>query len=195
VIAIDNVLLSDQVIDEQFVCDLNKCKGACCIDGDAGAPLQKNELKIIDKLVPKVKHLLSKEALEIIATEGHYVTDPDFEWVTPTVGNGICVYGIIDENGWVKCSFEHIYNQGHTDWKKPISCHLYPLIVTQGKQSELVNYEPRETHCAPACKLGKKQKVPVYQFLKEPIIRKFGTEFYDALDAVAKHKSEKKKKP
>lgn len=191
-IAIDNVLLSDEIVEEQFVCDLSKCKGACCIDGDAGAPLQKDELKQVDALVEKVKPLLSKAALAEIKKQGNYVQDNDFEWVTPTIGNGICVYGIHDEKGIVKCSFEQIYNEGKSTWKKPISCHLYPIIVTKGKVYERANYEPRETHCAPACALGKKLKVPVYQFLKEPLIRKFGEEFYEALEAVAVHKKEGK---
>jgi hypothetical protein len=188
VIAIDNVLLSDDIVEEQFVCDLSKCKGACCIDGDAGAPLAKDELKQVDAIVEKVKPLLSKAALAEIKKQGNYVQDDDFEWVTPTIGNGICVYGIHDEKGIVKCSFEQLYNAGESTWKKPISCHLYPIIVTKGKVYERANYEPRETHCAPACALGKKLKVPVYKFLKEPLIRKFGAEFYEALEAVAEHK-------
>ncbi len=187
-IAIENVLLSDDIITEQFVCDLNKCKGACCVDGDAGAPLAKKELKIIDKLVHKVKPYLTPEALAVIAEQGNYVPDDEFTWVTPTIGNGICVYGITDVSGTVKCSFEHVYNTEQTEWKKPISCHLYPIIATKGKVYERANYEPRETHCAPACVLGKKLKVPVYQFLKEPIIRKWGAQFYEAIEAVAAHK-------
>jgi hypothetical protein len=190
VIAIDNVLLSDQIADEQFVCDLAKCKGACCIDGDAGAPLNKKELKFLDALVPKVKYLLSEAAIKVIEKEGNYIPDNDYEWVTPTINNGICVYGILDANGAVKCSFEQIYKEGKSEWKKPISCHLYPIIVTKGKEYIRANYEPRETHCAPACVLGKKLKVPVYQFLKEPIIRRFGVSFYEALEAVAIHKKE-----
>jgi Protein of unknown function (DUF3109) len=199
VIAIDNVLLSDQIIDEQFVCDLGKCKGACCVDGDAGAPLNKKELKIIDQLVEQVKPLLSQESLAVIKEKGNYVPDEDFTWCTPTIGNGICVYGIVDEKGIVKCSFEQIHREANKasialDWKKPISCHLYPIIVTKGKVYERANYEPREMHCAPACALGQKLKVPVYQFLKEPLIRKYGEQFYEALEAVAKHRKENPQK-
>jgi hypothetical protein len=196
-IAIDNVMLSDQIVEEQFVCDLNKCKGGCCVDGDAGAPLNKNELNIINQLAEEVKPLLTKEALAVIAEKGNYVPDSDYKWCTPTIGNGICVYGLKDEIGIVKCSFEQIYLEKNKksmelDWKKPISCHLYPIIIKKGAINDLANYEPRETLCAPACLNGKKLKVPVYQFLKEPLIRKYGESFYEALDAVAKYKKEQK---
>ncbi len=195
-IAIDKVLLSDEIIDEQFVCDLAKCKGGCCVDGDAGAPLEKAELKMIDALVNEVKPLLTKEAIAVIEKEGNYVADTDYKWVTPTIGNGICVYGLHDKNGIVKCAFEQIYNEKNVvsknlDWKKPISCHLFPIIITKGKLNDLANYEPRPSLCAPACVNGKKLKVPVYTFLKEPLIRKYGSVFYEALEAVAAHKNKK----
>lgn len=196
-IAIENVLLSDEIVEEQFVCDLNKCKGGCCVDGDAGAPLEKEELKHIKKLYKEVKPLLSDDAIAIIEQQGTYVPDSDFTWVTPTIGNGICVYGLHDENGIVKCAFEQIYREENpksmeVGWKKPISCHLYPIIIKKGKMNDLANYEPRETLCAPACINGKKLKVPVYQFLKEPLIRKYGAQFYEALEAVAEYKKEQK---
>jgi hypothetical protein len=194
VIAIDNVLLSDDIATEQFVCDLNKCKGGCCVDGDAGAPLEKNERKIIDTLVDEVKPLLTTEALQVIKEKGNYVPDSDYKWCTPTIGNGICVYGLTDNAGIVKCAFEKIYNEKNKtsielNWKKPISCHLYPIIITKGKINDLANYEPRPTLCAPACANGQKLKVPVYQFLKEPLVRKYGEQFYEALEAVAKYKA------
>jgi hypothetical protein len=197
VIAIDNVLLSDEIVEEQFVCDLNKCKGGCCIDGDAGAPLEKEELKIVKKLYQEVKPLLSQEAIQEIEKQGTYVGDSDFEWVTPTINNGICVYGLFDENGIVKCAFEQIYRNDNPiakklDWKKPISCHLYPIIIKKGRINDLANYEPREKLCAPACINGKKLKVPVYEFLKEPLVRKYGEAFYEALTAVANYKKEQK---
>ena len=198
-IAIGNVMLSDKIVEEQFVCDLHKCKGACCVDGDAGAPLQKSELKMISELLPQVLPLLTHEAKQILAQKQKaYVPDEDYKWCTPTVGNGICVYGLTDKQGIVKCAFEKIYNDGNAVshkliFKKPISCHLYPIIITKGRLNELANYEPRELHCAPACANGVKLKVPVYQFLKEPLIRKYGNQFYEALEAVARHKKDIKK--
>lgn len=188
-IAIDNILVSDQVISEQFVCDLHKCKGACCVDGDAGAPLDRKELKNIDEVFDAVFPYLNEESKSEIARQGRYVHDKEFGWVTPTINSKVCVYGIKDKEGIVKCGIEQAYNDGKVQWKKPVSCHLFPVISKQSSNGKTayVNYEPREDHCKAACSLGKKLKVPVYQFLKEPLIRKFGQKFYDALDATATH--------
>lgn len=188
-IAIDNILVSDQVISEQFVCDLHKCKGACCVDGDAGAPLDNKELKNIDEVFDAVLPYLNEVSKAEIERQGRYVYDKEFGWVTPTINSQVCVYGIKDEQGIVKCGIEQAYLDGKVTWKKPISCHLFPVITKKSKDgvTEYVNYEPREDHCKAACSLGKKLKVPVYQFLKEPLTRKFGTEFYNALDAAATH--------
>ncbi|MEO6583134.1 MAG: DUF3109 family protein [Ferruginibacter sp.] len=192
-IAIENVLVSDEIIREQFVCDLSKCKGACCVDGDAGAPLAKNELKKIDEVFEQVLPYLDEVSKNEISRQGRYVYDKEFGWVTPTINNAICVYGIKDKNGMVKCGIEQAYLDGKVEWKKPISCHLFPVIVTKSKDgvTEFANYEPREDNCKAACALGKKLKVPVYQFLKEPLIRKFGIPFYEALEATAKHQNKK----
>ena len=188
-IAIDNILVSDQVVKEQFLCDLDKCKGACCVDGDAGAPLNKAELKNIDEVFDAVLPYLNEISRSEIERQGRYVYDREFGWVTPTINSQVCVYGIVDEKGIVKCGIEQAYNDGKVKWKKPISCHLFPVIVKESKHTvtQYVNYEPREDSCKAACALGKKMKLPVYQFLKEPLIRKFGEAFYEALDAAAKH--------
>jgi hypothetical protein len=186
-IAIDDILISDQVVQEQFVCDLNKCKGGCCVDGDAGAPLEKKELEQLNAVYEKVLPYLSEEAIMIIETEGKYVFDAEFGWVTPTISNGMCAYGITDKKGIVKCAIEKAYNEGKISWKKPISCHLFPVRIKKTRKGDLVNYEPREGLCDPACALGKKLKVPVYQFLKEALVRKYGPHFYDALEATATH--------
>jgi hypothetical protein len=188
-IAIDHVLISDQIVSEQFICDLNKCKGACCVDGDAGAPLDKEELKKIDEVYDAVIPYLDKASLHEIDKQGRYVYNKEFGWVTPTINSQICVYGIKDAQGIVKCGIEQAYLDGKVKWKKPISCHLFPVIVKKSSDgvTEYANYEPREDHCKAACSLGKKMKLPVYQFLKEPLVRKFGSEFYEALDATAKH--------
>lgn len=189
-IAVDNVLISNEVIEAQFVCDLVKCKGGCCEEGDAGAPLEKEELKIIEGVYEKVKHLLPKAAVAEIERNGKYVYHREFGWCTPTLAsdNEICVYALRDNKGIIKCAFEQAYNEGTIGWKKPISCHFFPIIQKSGRKGEFdrMNYEPREVLCKPACGLGKKLKVPVYQFLKEPIVRKYGEDFYNALDQVAK---------
>ena len=186
-IAIDNVLVSDQIVKEEFVCDLSSCKGACCVDGDAGAPLNKNELQCIDEVFDKVLPYLNEESRMELDRQGRYVYDKEFGWVTPVVSNGMCAYGIVDKNNIVKCGIEQAYNDGKINWKKPISCHLFPVRIKKTKNAELVNYEPREGLCDAACVLGKKLKMPVYQFLKEPLIRKYGKDFYEALAATATH--------
>jgi hypothetical protein len=187
VIAIDNVLVSDDVIEAQFVCDLNKCKGGCCEDGDAGAPLNVKELEILNEIYETIKPYLTPEGIRWIEKHGRYNYDREYGWVTPTIEGTICAYGFRDDNGIIKCGIEQAYRDGKIDFKKPISCHLYPIIVREGKNGDYdrMNYEPRDVLCKPACKLGKKLKVPVYEFLKEPLLRKYGPEFYEALQAVA----------
>jgi len=196
-IAINNILISDEVVKEQFVCDLGKCKGACCVDGDAGAPLEKEELQHINDVFEAVLPYLNEESKKEIDRQGRYVYDKEYGWVTPTIDSKICVYGIVDKQGIVKCGIEQAYLDGKVTWKKPISCHLFPIITKKSKRiaTEYVNYEPREDNCKAACALGKKLKVPVYQFLKEPLIRKFGKEFYEALDASANHLTNKTTNP
>lgn len=192
-IAIDNILVADAVVQEQFVCDLGKCKGACCVDGDAGAPLANDELDKINEVYEKVLPYLNSESKKELERQGRYVYDKEYGWVTPTINSKVCVYGIKDDAGVVKCGIEQAYIDGKVTWKKPISCHLFPIITKESKRSDdiYVNYEPREDNCKAACTLGKKLKVPVYVFLKEALTRKFGKKFYDALDATAQHLNKK----
>lgn len=189
-VIIDNVLVSDDILQKQFVCDLARCKGGCCEEGDAGAPLDDSELDLLVELYEKVKPYLSAESVEEIERKGKYVYHREFGWVTPTLGNDreICVYGIRDEKGIIQCAFEKACRDGVIGWKKPVSCHLFPVISKKGKagRHDRLNYEPREKLCNPACSLGKRLAVPVYEFLKESIIRLYGEDFYEALDKVAK---------
>ncbi len=191
-IAIEDKLISDEVIEKQFVCNLDKCKGGCCVDGDTGAPLTQEEADIIEDIYPEIKHWLLQEAIALIEEDGAYAFDDEYGLVTPTLNGGICAYGYYDENGIVKCAIEQAYNAGDIDFKKPISCHLFPIRITEYETYDAVNYEPRETLCKPACKLGKSLQVPVYRFLKEPLIRKYGEEFYETLDVVAQEYFHKK---
>ena len=184
-IAIDNILISDDVIEQQFVCDLNKCKGGCCEDGDAGAPLEENETDILNEIYETVKPYLTQEGIDEIEKHGRYLYHKEFGWVTPTINGKICAYGYHDEKGIIKCGIEQAYYDGKVKWKKPISCHLYPIKIKKTKEHEMVNYEPRETMCRPACILGKKLKVPTYVFLKEALIRKYGEDFYGVLEQIA----------
>ena len=194
-IVIDNILVSDEIVGEQFVCDLAKCKGACCVDGDAGAPLAKEELEMINEVYDHVLPYLGKESRAVLEKQGRYIYDKEFGWVTPAINSKICVYGITDEKGIVKCGIEQAYIDGKISWKKPLSCHLFPVIVKESRRNAniYVNYEPREDNCKPGCLLGKKLKVPVYVFLKEALVRRFGQEFYDALVAAAGYRINKLK--
>lgn len=194
-IAIDNVLVSEEIIEEQFVCDLSKCKGGCCEDGDAGAPMEKWELDKLNEYFEVIKPYMTAEGISEVNKQGRYLYDQEFGWVTPTIEGTICAYGYRDKNGIIKCAIEDAYNDGKLDWKKPISCHLFPIRIKTSKRDpeiEYVNYEPREDLCAAACSLGKKLKMPVYVFLKDSIIRKYGVEFYEALEATAKEMNKKK---
>lgn len=195
-IAIDNVLVSDAVVEAQFVCDLVKCKGGCCEDGDAGAPLETKELEILNEIYEIVKPYLTSEGIRCIERSGRYVYDRDFGWVTPTIEGKMCAYGFKDDQGIIKCGIEQAYRDGKIGFKKPVSCHLYPVIDNKGKNGgfDRMNYEPRPTLCSPACALGKKLKVPVFRFLKEPIIRRYGEAFYEALEKVAGEHSRPQKR-
>ncbi len=186
-IVIDNILVSDEIVEADFVCNLSKCKGGCCEDGDAGAPLSDKELDEVNKSYEVVKPLMTKDGIKEVEKNGLYRYDREFGWVTPTVDDKICAYGYKDKQGIIKCVFEEAYNKGQITWKKPISCHLYPIKPSISKYSNniMLNYEPREDMCSPACALGKELRVPVYKFLKEPIIRAYGPDFYEALDNIA----------
>lgn len=186
-IAIGDVLVADDVVSARFVCDLNACKGGCCVDGDCGAPLTEEETLILEEIYPIVKPYLADEYIAEIERQGTHTTDDEYGYVTPTVGGGICTYAYTDPVGIVKCGIEKAWLDGKIAFQKPISCHLYPIRVTEQPGYIAVNYEPRKKLCRPACKLGSKLKVPVYKFLKAPIIRKWGEEFYEALDATAEH--------
>jgi len=186
-ISIDNILVSDLVVEEQFVCDLQKCKGGCCEDGDAGAPLEEDELNLINEVYESVKPYLTDEGIEVIEKKGRYHYHKEFGWVTPTIEDKMCAYGFRDKNGIIKCGIEQAFYDEKIKWKKPISCHLYPIKIKKTKEYEMVNYEPRETLCNPGCSLGNKLKVPAFVFLKESLIRKFGEDFYGALEQIAKN--------
>ena len=194
-ILIDKILVSDDVVEQQFVCDLAKCKGGCCEEGDAGAPLEDEELQTVLDSYEKIKPYLTPTAIKEIEKKGKYVYSQEFGWVTPTLGSDreICVYGRRDEKGIIKCAFEQAYNDGLISWKKPLSCHLFPIVVNKKRKDnyETVNYMPRETLCRPACGLGRRLKVPAYEFLKEALIRKYGKGFYEVLDKIGKKWSEK----
>lgn len=179
-ILIDNTVISDDVAEQFFVCNLDKCKGACCVEGDLGAPLEADELAQLDAIYPKIKPYLTEAGIRAIERQGRYESDGDDGYVTTTVNGRECVYAIYDERGILKCGIEAAYNDGVIDWKKPISCHLYPIRVTKYDQYHALNYD-RWPICSPACGFGKELNVPVYKFVREALIRAYGETWYGKL--------------
>ena len=190
-IEIDNTLISDDLKEAYFICDLNKCKGACCVEGDLGAPLSEQELPIMEAISHKVMPYLSDEGKIAIQTQGSYVKDYEGDFSTPTVDGKECAYAIYDENGVLKCGIEVAYNDGKIEFQKPISCHLYPIRITSYEQYDAVNYDKWHI-CSPACSLGKSLTMPLYKFLKAPLIRKYGTLWYKKLEAAIQRASNRK---
>ena len=180
-ILIENTVISDDVADKFFVCHLEKCKGACCVEGDLGAPLEAEELPILDEIFPKVKPYLTPEGIRVIEEKGAYEQDWEGDYVTPTINGRECAYALYDERGMLKCGIEQAYNDGVVDFKKPISCHLYPIRVTKYESYHALNYD-RWHICSPACALGRELGVPVYKFLKAPLTRAYGEKWYAELE-------------
>lgn len=185
---IGKTIVSEEIIENDFVCNLNACKGACCIDGDAGAPLEDKETEILVDIYAAVKPFLRAEGIKAIEEQGAFVKGEDDEWETPLVNGSECAYVIISDNGITKCGLEEAYNKGATSWKKPVSCHLYPVRVKEYTELTAVNYHQWEI-CDPACSLGAELKVPIYKFVKEALIRKFGESWYSELEVVAEKHS------
>ena len=182
---IDDTIISLELLEECFVCDLNSCKGICCIEGDDGAPLEEAEVKIIEDLLPVIWDDLSEASKSVINKQGVSYIDQDGEPVTSIVNGAECVFTYTDESGVCKCAIEKAFREGKTNFYKPISCHLYPVRLQKYDEFTAVNYH-RWSVCGCARKLGGKLGVPVYQFLKEPLIRRFGTEWFEQLEIADK---------
>lgn len=182
-LAVQNTLVSDLVLEKKFVCDLNACKGACCIEGDSGAPVEEHEKAEMLRAYPSTKKYMSGEGVEAVEKQGLFVPDTDNEYGTTLINNERCAF-VYFENNIAKCAFEKAYNNGESTFKKPISCHLYPIRIKKIKDFEAVNYHEWDI-CKPACSCGDQLNVRVYRFLKEPLIRKFGEEWYTELDELA----------
>ncbi len=179
-IRIDRTVVSDDVIEEQFVCDLARCKGACCVEGESGAPLESGEPETLASIYPAVEPYMTVEGRAAVASQGVYTVDSDGDDVTPLIAErGACAYAVF-RDGVAACAIEHAYRDGVTGFQKPVSCHLYPVRITPYKQYDAVNYHAWGI-CKPACRLGAKLKVPVYRFLKEALQRKYGKAWYDKL--------------
>ena len=183
-IAIDNTIVSEHLLEKKFGCDLNACKGECCVAGESGAPLEEEEIAILEDVWDEVKAYLPKDGVKAIEKQGVFVIDSDGDYTTPLVKGKHCAFTIFDD-GIAKCGIEQAYYDKKITWKKPISCHLYPVRITKYKDYEAVNYHKWDI-CKPACECGAKLDVPVYKFLKEPLIRKFGKDWYKQLELADK---------
>lgn len=191
-IEIGDKLISLDVFEKRFVCDLSACKGACCVEGDNGAPLEEEEIGIIEDNLEAIKPYMRKEGLDAIAKTGVFYMDDDNEPVTTLVNDAECAFVFFDENNITKCSIEEAYNRGEIDFKKPISCHLYPIRVSKLRNYLAVNYNHWNI-CNPACTLGEALNVKTFKFLKEPIIRMWGEAFYKEMERVDEELEQEKK--
>ncbi len=176
-------IVSEEILEREFVCNLSACKGTCCIDGDAGAPLNEDETKILEEIYPKVKPYLRPEGITAIEAQGTWVKGEDGDFETTLIEGKDCAYVIFDGETAL-CGIEQAYNEGIVSWKKPVSCHLYPIRVKDFTEFTAVNYDKWHI-CDDACTLGKELQVPVYKFVKEALIRRFGEDWYLELEKVA----------
>lgn len=178
-IQIDDTIISMDLFEKQFCCDLSECKGICCIEGDSGAPLEESEVPILEKILPVVWDDLSEKSKEVIEKQGVSYVDIEGDRVTSIVDGCECVFTYMDENGVCKCAIEKAYREGKIDFYKPISCHLYPVRLENLRNGTVGINIHRWKVCKAAFELGRKCGLPVYQFLKEPLIRRFGAEWYE----------------
>jgi hypothetical protein len=183
-VQIDNTVVSFDLFDQSFLCDLAACKGICCVEGDSGAPLTPEEATEIERDYPVFKKYLDSKYKAIIEKEGFAVIDSDGDLVTPILGNKECVYTFTDDDGITKCAIEKAWSNGEIQFRKPISCHLYPIRITSYKHFDAINYQQLDI-CKPGRFCGAKNKLPLYKFLKEPLVRKYGEEWYAQLEIAA----------
>jgi len=183
-IEIDGTVVSEDLIKEAFVCDLSACKGACCVEGEAGAPLEPEEITKIERDFSKIAPYLNEAGKKVILETGVFVKGLDGDLETPLVAGRECAYTVFDEEGKAACGIEKAFKAGKINWQKPISCHLYPVRIQSYSKLTAVNYHQWKI-CSAACMLGNTLKVPVFKFVKKALIRKFGKRWYEKLEKVA----------
>ena len=183
-IEIDNKVVSSELLERKFCCNLVACKGFCCVHGDSGAPLTQEETEILKKIFSKVKPYMTPAGIKAVKLQGTNVIDIDNDFVTPLIDGKECAYTIF-ENGTAFCAIERAWADKKIDFQKPVSCHLYPIRVKEFDTFTALNYDVWDV-CSPARKLGNEQNIPVYRFLKDAIIRAFGKEFYEQLETAEK---------
>ena len=180
-IEIDGKIVSDDILTECFACDIARCKGECCVDGNSGAPLEMEEANILEEEYENYKPYMTPEGIEAVERQGFMVVDCDGDYTTPLVDDAECAYSY-RENGITLCAIEKAFREGKCSFRKPISCHLYPIrLINLSNGTTGLNYH-RWNVCSSACENGRKLGIPVYKSLREPIIRRFGEEFYKALE-------------
>lgn len=184
-VQIDDVVISLDLFEKKFICNTPVCKGCCCVEGESGAPLSDKEAELLEEIYPFFEPYLLDNAKAEIEKQGKWVIDEDGDKVTPIINGAECVYTYFEEDGTVKCAIEKAYYEGKISFKKPISCHLYPIRMQQYRSYRGMNYHYWPI-CAPARELGQTIGTPVYKFLKEPIVREFGQLFYDEMEDVEK---------
>lgn len=189
-IQIENKLIDKDLSAEMFACDISACKGACCVEGDVGAPLDKEETKVLEDIYPKVKPFLNEKGIKSIEAQGSWVRDFTGGLSTPLVNNRECAYVIFDEKGVALCGIEQAYEAGAVEFKKPISCHLYPIRVEKTQNFEVLSYD-RWDICSAACVKGKQEGVKVYEFTKAALVRAYGEEFWEEMDEIFENLEEK----
>lgn len=188
-IIVGKVLVSETILERKFACQLNACKGACCVQGDSGAPLDEEEINIITDELENIRPFMAKEGLDLLGERGFYETDADGELGTVCRPTGECVF-VNMENGIAICSIERAYYANKTWFKKPLSCHLYPIRAKKYGDYIALNYHHWDI-CSPACKAGEEMKLPVHTFLREALVRKLGPSWYSELEEVATAWAEK----
>ena len=176
--------MSADLLRECFACDLTQCKGICCVEGNAGAPLEMDEVDVLEEEWENYRPYMTPEGIEAVERQGFMVVDPDGDYTTPLVDDAECAFSC-EENGITYCAIERAWKEGKTSFRKPISCHLYPIRLASFSNGSIgLNYHRWEV-CRPACECGKRLGIPVYRALKEPIVRRFGEDFYHQLEAAA----------
>lgn len=190
-IQIDDKLLSFDIFEKHFICDLPKCLGTCCVDGESGAPLEPDEIELLKKELPLIEPYLKPSGLKAIKKQGIVLEDSDGDKVTPLIDGKECAFSI-EENGITFCAIEKAWLEGKVKFRKPISCHLYPIRAKKYSTFTALNYD-QWTICQPARELGAKEGVPVFRFLKEAITRAYGEKFYNELEEASKALEERAK--
>lgn len=191
---IDDKIIDIDILQEEFICNLDACKGACCWEGDYGAPIEVEEIELLEQQIDKILPYLTPEGRAVIEKEGvaEYIPQ-EKEFGTTLVQGGACSFLTYDDNGIAKCGIEKAHEEGAIDYIKPISCHLYPIRVERVEGNDFWKLEyDRWDICSAACEKGKANGVAIYEFLKTPLIRKYGADFYDQLEDLARHVKESK---